>query len=435
MITDGMYRPDVVEGQSLQRLAGYAGANQAIAGVDGVGASIGFDDSMLSKHVLFIGSIGTGKTVGMSALVESLREAAGPDDVFIFFDSKGDYIERFFREGDASLAVDRDDVYPGSKTWNLFAELADREPHELVEAVNEICQGLMGDIDSGANKIWTAMAGDLLTALITAYARMGKAFTNRDILAMANKMDVATMRSRIAKHPDLKGVQQYIAKDSSNTTVSVLIFFQQAIRRLFRGRFGGGGDFSVRRFVREKGGRALFLEYDVASGHNVAPVFRTLLELALTEALGRTRAAGRVFVVLDEFSLLPPIPHLDAALNFGRSLGLRIVAGTQNVGQIATVYGPGATESILSGFGTVFSFRLYDQLSRDYVCQRYGRNRKVVRHDGAIKNRGLIEQMVDGHVVEDWDLSRLQTGETIASLPGSPPCRFTFAPPTPQEIS
>lgn len=422
------YQPDVVEGQALSRLGGYLGPERPVAGVNGAdGTAIGFDDAALGKHVLFLGSVGSGKTVGMTALVDSLRAGATADDVFLFFDTKGDYIERFFAPGDVSLSVDREDIHPGARTWNLFAELQGRDPAELYEAVREICAGLVDDIDSGDNRIWTSMAGDLLTALITAYVRSGKPFTNRDIQAMANKLTVAQMREYVQAHSDLRGVAQYIQKDDSNTTISVLIFFQQAIRQLFQGRFGGAGDFSVRDFVRGKGGRALFLEYDVASGASVAPVFRTLLDLALTESLGRARAAGRVFVVLDEFALLPRIPHLDAGLNFGRSLGLRFVVGTQNVGQVANTYGSGGADSILSGFGTVFAFRLFDEPSRDFVRARYGRNRKVVRHDASLKTRGIIEQVVDSHVVEDWDLSMLAVGDAIASLPQTAPYRFTFA--------
>lgn len=427
-MTDAVYRPQVIEGQDLATLTWQAGAQSPIAGVEGVGTSaIGFDDTMLGKHVLFLGGIGTGKTVGMSALVASLRQAATDDDVFVFFDSKGDYIERFYEDGDVSLSLDQDDVYPGAQTWNLFRELEDVADVDLYAAVNEMCQGLVSDYAEGDNQIWAAMAGDLITALVTAYIRTGKQFSNRDILAMANKLTVDQMRQYLGGHPDLAGVRQYIAKDTSNTTISVLIFVQQAIRRLFRGRFARAGDFSVRQFVRNKGGRGLFLEYDVASGHNVAPVFRTLLDLAIAESLGRKRAAGRVFVVLDEFALLPGVPHLDAGLNFGRSLGMRFVVGTQNIGQVYTTYGPGLADSILSGFGTVFAFRLYDQPSRDFVVGRYGRSRKLIRHDAALKNRGLIEQVVDARVVEDWDLSTLQVGESIVSLPQEPPVRFTFA--------
>ncbi len=41
-------------------------------------------------------------------------------------------------------------------------------------------------------------------------------------------------------------------------------------------------------------------------------------------------------------------------------LGLKFLVGTQNVNQVRNAYGGEAGASILSGFGTVFAFRLMD---------------------------------------------------------------------------
>ncbi len=427
-----MYAPEVLQGACVIPLHGYAGAAEPTSGVQGTGgASIGFDDATLGRHVLFVGGIGSGKTVGMTALVDSLRASALPQDVFVFLDTKGDYIERFHRPGDLSVSAGGP-VFPGSTRWNLFRELDGTRPDELLEDVTELTASLIGDQDEAAganNRIWTAMASDLLAALIVAYQRSGKDYSNIDLRGMGDRLTVAQMRAAIEQHPDLRGTLQYIARDDSNTTNSVLIFLQQAIRQVFGGEFKRRGDFSVRSFVREKGGRALFLEYDVARGATLAPVYRTLLDIALKEALGRERTGGRVFFILDEFALLPKLAHLDAALNYGRSLGLRFVVGTQNASQIMHLYGEGRGNSVLAGFGSVFAFRLYDQPSRDFVRGRFGLNRTLLRFDGAVKTRGLGEQLIDGSVIEDWDLSGLGVGQAVVGLPTGPPFLFTFAPP------
>ncbi len=430
-----MYRPELIEGFSLAPLHGYAGPPDATVGVRGVGgASIGFNDALLGRHVLFLGGIGTGKTVGMTALVESMRAVATADDVFLFFDTKGDYIDRFYRPGDVSLSggsgPGEAGSFPGAETWNLFAELAALPDTDMVEEVAELTSSLLDVREDDHNRIWTAMAQDLLGALIVAYVRSGRPYTNADVRAMADKLTIEQMRQIIGKHPDLRGTLQYIAKDSSNTTISVLIFLQQAIRQVFSGAFKRRGQLSVRHFVRAKGGRALFLEFDVARGATLTPVYRTLLDIALKESLGRGRAQGRVFVVLDEFALLPRLRHLDAGLNFGRSLGMRFVVGTQNVGQVRHAYAEGLADSVLAGFGTVFAFRLYDQASRDFVGQRFGANRTLVRYDAALKTRGVAEQLIEGRVVQDWDLTGLQVGQAVVGLPDGPPVVFAFAPPT-----
>ena len=183
---------------------------------------------------------------------------------------------------------------------------------ELPELVREVVASLMDVSDDDQNRIWVAMATDLVAALIIAYARTGKPYTNADVRAMADSLTTERMRvdPRAAPRPSRRRAVH--RKGRLDPTTSVMIFVQQALRQIFAGGFRRPGDFSARRFVREKAGRALFLEFDVAFGETATPVFRTVLDLVLKESLGRDRRAGRVFVVLDEFSLLPRVAHLDA---------------------------------------------------------------------------------------------------------------------------
>lgn len=429
--------PEIIEGWALRPATGYLGPQNANVGVHGVGAtSIGFSDAELGRHILFLGGIGTGKTVGMQALVKSIRSAMTAEDVMVFFDTKGDFHDAFYRPGDASVCVGDQEAFAGARMWNLFAELREVPDHELADEVNEMAATLfesVGDSAGDNNRFWTNMAQDLFAGVVLTLARKerssGNLYSNRDIRAVADKWDLATLRKVLGTHADLKGTLQYIERDDSNTTNSVLIFLQQMIRQTFASSFAERGDFSVREFVRAKGGRALFLEFDVARGATLTPIYRTLIDTAVKESLGRSRATGRVFVILDEFALLPKLRHIDAGLNFGRSLGLRFVVGTQNTGQILDAYGPGLGNSILSAFGTVFAFRLFDRDSREYVRGRFGQNKKVVRYQAVIKDRGVGEQLVDGNVIEDWDVTSLSVGECLAGMTDNPPVKFRFAPP------
>ena len=84
-------------------------------------------------------------------------------------------------------------------------------------------------------------------------------------------------------------------------------------------------------------------------------MYRVLIDLAIKEALGlgRAKSRGSVFFVLDEFALLPHLGHISNGINFGRSLGLKFMVGTQNVNQVLKAYGAESGASILSGFGSV----------------------------------------------------------------------------------
>ena len=60
---------------------------------------------------------------------------------------------------------------------------------------------------------------------------------------------------------------------------------------------------------------------------------------------------------------------------------------------------------------------MFDEASRTFVRHRFGTNRKLVRYDGALKTRGVGELLVEGSVIEDWDLSGLGVGQSVVGLP------------------
>ena len=129
---------------------------------------------------------------------------------------------------------------------------------------------------------------------------------------------------------------------------------------------------------------------------------------------------------MDEFRLLPNLTHIDDAVNFGRSMGVKFMVGLQNIEQMYEVYGQARARSILSGFLTSICFRVNDHTSVEYVQQLHGRNRKKEVYMAAVQGRGIVENVRDANVVEDWDIQRLKIGEAIIGLPGREPFRFQF---------
>ena len=182
----------------------------------------------------------------------------------------------------------------------------------------------------------------------------------------------------------------------------------------------------MRQLVRRKGGRVIFVEYDLGIGAMLTPVYRLLIDLAIKEALCRTSNEGNVYFFIDEFRLLPLLEHIDDGVNFGRSLGAKFFVGIQNVEQIADAYGLELSRSILSGFGTTFAFRVNDSGSREYIKGLFGRNIKKQTYLSVVQTRGVIEELREGYVVEDTDITNLKLGQAIVGAPGCQPFRFQF---------
>ena len=54
-------------------------------------------EETLSKHILLIGGIGSGKTNLLYYIVDAIKEKMAKNDIMLIFDTKGDYISKFFR--------------------------------------------------------------------------------------------------------------------------------------------------------------------------------------------------------------------------------------------------------------------------------------------------------------------------------------------------
>jgi len=412
---------EVVEGDSVAATPDGLTEGQVV--LPGLQGYIALNDALLSRHLLFIGGIGSGKTNAMFHAVAGVRQRMQPDDVMVVFDTKGDYLAEFQNHDDTVVSNGPE----ATANWNVFRDIAAEGDDRRDEAALEIARTLFDQrIDKSNQPFFPQAASDIVGSCLLAIARSFATPTNADFRALFDRGGTDDIRTLIEPYEDLRGSWHYIANERSPQTQGVMSEAQQAVRETFVGAFRQPGEFSIREFVRHKGGRAVFIEYDIASGHVLGPIYRILLDLAIKEALARRRSVGNVYFVLDEFALLPNLSHIENGINFGRSLGAKFIVGTQNVGQVLKAYGEDRGTSILSGFGTMFSFRLYDTESREFVRGRHGTNRKRVLIPSVVGSRGLIEELVYGSVIEDWDLSSLRVGEAIVSPPAGTPFRFQF---------
>ena len=393
------------------------------------------DEGALEKHLLFLGSIGSGKTNAIFQAVHELRRTMTDKDVMVIFDSKGDYLAEFYDE-------DKDDKVISSKgtdrynhvRWNLFRDIRFKtdSADAVIQSSNEVTKTLFDEVEQRSKDLFFPYAArDITQAVFVALTRKLDPLvpTNADIRRYLYDADLQDLRELLSDYPDLRGALQYISLDTGQTQ-GVLSTIKIMVQDLFRGPFGTLGDFSIREFVSQKGSSALFVEYEIESGRTLTPIYRVLCDLAIKEALSRQRSEGNVYFIIDEFSLLPNLYLLESGLNFGRSLGVRFVVGTQNVSQVYEGYGRERGLSILASFGSVFIFRLYDAASRIFASDRYGANlSKVQTMHLSPGVRTTAEQVISGRVIEDWHIAALGTGQAIVSLHGcGPPRLVQFRP-------
>lgn len=382
-------------------------------------------EELFSKHMLFIGNIGTGKTNAISQIVKQVKAGMAKDDVMIIFDSKGDFYKKFYSDNDVVISNKPEQFRGASAYWNIFRELElEASSEAIVETAMEIAATLFADKTKKTQQpFFPNAAKDILSALLTIFTTEYTS-TNRTFFNKIVKNSSSNELRELLDTYDYKSLISYIYSDDSPQTGGVLSELYQLLNEIFVGAFCRDGDLSIKELVRQKGARTIFIEYDPAAGGMLAPVYRLLLDLAIKESIGRQKSDGNTWFIIDEFPLVPNLKHIDNGINFGRSQGCKFIVGLQNIPQAHHEYGESMAQSLLSGLSTVFSFRVDDMKSREFIQNRYGSALKKVSYTV----KGVLTETVAQHkVIEDWDISRLETGAAIIGLPGSEPFIFKFA--------
>lgn len=427
------YIEEVFSGDKLINYCPYEDdkARFSFVGTNRQGENIFFPagEQLLSRHLLLLGGIGTGKTNTFNYLIGNVRNSLGPEDVMIIFDTKGDFYKEFYCPGDIVISNDeRACGENGVDYWNIFKEIM--IDGRVEENVLEIANSLFYEkIHSSSQPFFPNAAKDLFSAMLLHIVRsenLEHVRNNQDLRSIFNTFSVAAMKKILDKYPDLKAMRAYIEDEKSGQTLGIVAELQQVIREIFIGNFKKKGSLSLREIVRKKGGKVIFIEYDLGIGSMLTPIYKVLIDFAIKEALCRTVNEGNVFFMIDEFKLLPNLQHIDDGVNFGRSLGAKFAIGIQNIDQVMEAYGENLARSILSGFSTNIAFRVNDVNSREFIKNLFGRNIKIQSYLSTIQSRGLSEQIREGYVVEDADITKLQIGEAIIGTMGCSPFRFRF---------
>ena len=400
--------------------------------------SFALDEPTVFKNLLLLGSAGSGKTNILNQIVAQTRawcNSERADGVSLIFDTKGDYESHpgFYNNGDYLIG---NDIRFRNKSviWNIFEEiLADGyDPVDYEANSREMASILFKDRGSKTQPFFSNAARDIFANMLIYFVRRkrdsperwhGK-LNNKDFISFLLNKTPADFSKYFQIYPDMKGLISYIGDGSSNQALGVFGELRSMLYDCFQGE-SPNKSFSIRKAIRNKSGKAIYILYDLSIGETMTPIYRLLIDLALKEALSES-ANGHTHIFLDELKLLPKVSHLEDALNFGRSKKVSVIAGLQSVGQIYSLYGKEAGQVILGGFGSVIALKSSDYESREYISQLYGSNIYAYRYHSESNNP--IDREREGHTLEHWHLQSLKyPGQAYVSLASqSYPFMFYF---------
>lgn len=295
--------------------------------------------------------------------------------------------------------------------------------------LKEMASHLYRGRESETQPFFHLASADLFVKFAIDYAKQHKHLSTAELISALKSSDAKKMVEMIERNPEFASARSYLGDPGKMTAqaLGILAFLNSMVNDLFVGIFAENrptGQFSMRKLVHEGLGKVIFLEYDLSLGEVLGPMYSLMIDLALKEALTRVEdRRPHLYLVVDEFKLLPDLQHIENALNYGRSKGVRVFAGVQSVSQIYEVYGEDKGKSILSGFMNCFAFKTLDKESREYTSERFGKNYSNINYKSNSNSHSVQRE---GYAVEDWNILDLDVGDAYIDLLSYPPFRFHF---------
>lgn len=407
------------------------------------GKVIGMSKGVLSLGCLALAAPGGGKTNLYNMVLSRLLATQGRNDIIIVFDTKGDYLKEF-----SNRIADRNKVVVGAGEeysrltgyHNIFAEIMPRSlDGKLVYTKDsdtdalEISKQLFQKMNSEVQPVFPAMSEQIFAGIMIYFMRTYQCsdqskLNNKELIhfLLSSTNDELKAVFGLEYMKDQRSCINYIA-GKSNQTQGVNSYIGSVLKEIFIGPFAEAApdrEFSMRNIVKEKEKMIIFIEYDLKRGQTLAPMYGILIDRTLAYALGgREDIRKNVYLLLDEMALLPKIMHMSNALSFGRSQGVKVLAGLQNISAVEELYGEAGAKNILAGFQNIFTFKLTDYDTRQFLINRLGENYQ--NHSFSAQQENIHIQR-NGHTVEEWDLLTLGPGQGIVSLAGEKPFIFTM---------
>lgn len=414
------------------------------------GKVIGLNKESLSLGCLAVAAPSGGKTNLFDMILSRLLTDMDNQDVIIIFDTKGDYLAEF-----GSRIPEEERVVIGSG-WeyrkltsyhNIFAEIMPRgadgklvyTPDSDVDAL-EIAELFFQQMHSETQPVFPAMAEQIVAGIIIYFMRRywredQSRLNNQELIHFFQSMTTEELKAVFEEDymEDYKSCISYISGKGTQTQ-GVNSYIGAILRKMFIGPFAMADparEFSMMHILTGRKRTVVFIEYDLKRGNALAPMYGILIDQALKNALGgRGDTRKNVYLLLDEWALLPKLKYAADSLSFGRSQGVKVMAGIQNISAIEDLYGEAGARNILAGFQNIFAFRITDYHTRRFLVERLGENYQNISFSAQNESANI---QYTGHTLEEWDLMELELGQAAVVLAGEAPFLFRFprycAPP------
>lgn len=318
-----------------------------------------------SRHVLIYGSVGAGKTQILMPIIDELMERRAK---LFLYDVKGDFTARYpeamllspWDDRSRVWAIGHDVVTPAMAA--TFAEslipLGPNESPHWVLTSRDVFQGVLRALqaEKGRTWGWRDLSDTLAWETVRLHALLLRYHPRAALHIDPESASTAGVRTTLAANTR---VVEDLALAWGNGEGRKLVSLRKWVRDDYKGRpaiiVQGGPD------------RTLTSTY-------IAAMVNLLVPLIVSPALPDDEEGRTLAFVLDELTSLGQI-ELGPLVDKGRSKGVVVVAGFQDLVQVRSVYGRDFAEALSGMVGTHIVCQLQMGETRETVANLLGKRR------------------------------------------------------------
>ena len=323
-----------------------------------------------TKHLLIMGASGSGKT---NIIWHVLKEAIRRKDRIVIFDSKGDFTSEL----------------------PYLCLLAPWDPRSLAWDVARDCvgpldaQALAARLipDSDRDPIWANASRAVIVALIIhlQICKPGE-WTFPDLRALLH-LPVEDLRLMAQQHnPEALRSLEEGSKTTQSILINLMAFMAPVVDMARAWSDPARKRFSMKDWIEgtSKLPRTVVMQGSQRFDQTAAAMVNSLLSVMAATIASPSLPDDknrRIWLVLDEFAQLGQLQDFGPLIRMGRSKGLRIVIGVQDIAELRVIYGPDQTDAWTSSLTTSIYTRLEGGATAEWVSRRIGEQETLVTQD------------------------------------------------------
>ncbi len=313
-----------------------------------------------NQHILIVGSPGSGKTQITHPVI---KQVTARGDKAIIWDVKGTYIQALAGEPGVALLAPWD---KRSLKWRPGADIL--RPLDCHQASHVLIPGNPKE----PQPYFNTAARNILEALLIQLDAGGGKWGWQDIwrCAAQGKADLHSFLQRTQEGRTSAAFIEGGSK-SGRDVYSMLISHLKPISWLAKA--WGNEGVSLRGWLKDPDSKTLIIGGMVENEELATLTARLAIQILVNEVLAMPDDLNRrVWLFLDELATLGSSESLLKAFSTGRSKGLCVVAGIQDIGKIEHLYSHELAKSIVNSFATNIFLRCSDAATSQWVSNILG---------------------------------------------------------------